>query len=182
MLTTVSEVIAQAIGLGGMACNVLSYQQKTPRGIIQFQLCGGLLFAVNYFMLGAYVGGCLNLLAVVRAVVFANKERFRGEHPAWLWGFCACYGLSYVLTFTVFGKAWSWYAGAVELLPVIGMVAMTVGFRCKEARKVRLFGLINSPSWLIYNCFSRTLGGILCEVFSLLSIGIGMLRHDRKKG
>ena len=27
----------------------------------------------------------------------------------------------------------------------------------------------------------KTLGGILCEVFSLCSIFIGMFRHDRKK-
>ncbi len=179
-MPTTYTLIAQTIGLAGMAFNVLSYQQKKQRNIILFQLFGGALFAVNYFMLGAIVGGCMNVLAVLRAVVFANKQTFRAEHPAWLWGFMTCYGLSYLLTFTSFGQPWNWYTGILELLPIIGMVALTIGFRCKNARDVRRLGLINSPAWLIYNCANLTIGGILCEVLSLGSIVIGMLRLDRR--
>lgn len=174
-------VIAQIIGLFAMAFNIFSYQQKTQRNAIAFQLGGSILFAVNYLMLGAVVGGILNAVGIVRALVFLNREKTKATHPAWLAGFTAVYLASYVLTFTVFGKEANAFNLIVEFLPVIGMAATTVSFRLTDARSIRRYGLISSPSWLVYNIVSMNLGAIICEVLSLGSIFIGMFRLDRKK-
>lgn len=174
------HLFAQGIGLVAMAFNILSYQQPSRKRVIAFQLAGGACFSVNFFLLGATVGGILNAVAVVRALVFLNKERLRADRPCWLAGFTAVYLLSYLLTFTLFGKAPTPVNLAVELLPVIGMVATTISFRYTDAKTIRRFGLISSPSWLIYNLASFAIGAILCEVLSLCSILIGMLRYDRK--
>ena len=176
------EIAAQLVGIVAMAFNILSYQQKTQKGVIGFQLFGSMLFAVNYFLLGATVGGILNLVGTVRAVVFLNREKTHAEHPAWLVGFTAVYLLSYLLTFTVFQKVPTVFNLIVEFLPVIGMTATTVSFRLKDAATIRRFGLISSPSWLVYNIVNFSIGAICCEVLSLGSILIGMLRLDRGKG
>ena len=110
-------LIAQAIGIVAMAFNIFSYQQNTRGGAITCQLFGGLLFAVNFFMLGATVGGVLNVLAVIRAIVYLNKEKLHAAHPAWLIGFIAAYVLTYILSFTVFGKAPTALNFVLELLP-----------------------------------------------------------------
>ena len=70
---------------------------------------------------------------------------------------------------------------AIESLPVIGMTALNVGFRLKKASDIRKCGLVSSPAWLIYNIAAGSLGAILCEIFTLLSIFIGMLRHDKPR-
>ena len=67
----------------------------------------------------------------------------------------------------------------LEILPVIGMTALSVGFRMKSASAIRKLGLISSPAWLIYNISVGSWGATLCEAFTLLSIFIGMLRHDK---
>lgn len=175
------ELIAQAIGILAMAFNIFSYQQKQQKRVIAFQLVGGLLFSVNFFLLGAMVGAILNVVAVVRAVVFLQKEKLHSNHPAWLLGFTAVYFASYFLTFTVFGKSATAGNLIIELLPVIGMVATTISFRFTDAKTIRRYGLISSPCWLIYNIASFSVGAIICEVLSLCSILIGMLRLDRKK-
>ena len=175
------EIIAQAIGLLAMAFNILSYQQKTRNRAIAFQLCGGALFAVNFFLLGAIVGSILNVIAAIRAIVFLNKEKLKADHPAWLVGFTATYILSYVLTFTAFGKEPTAFNLIVEFLPVIGMTATTISFRLSDAKAIRKYGLISSPSWLIYNIANFAIGAICCEVLSLISIVIGMIRLDRKQ-
>lgn len=174
------DIIAQAVGIVAMAFNILSYQQKTQRQVIAFQLFGSALFAVNYLMLGAMVGGILNVIGIVRALVYLNKERLRADRPIWLAGFTAAYLTAYVLTFTAFGKAPTFYNLYIEFLPVIGMTAITISFSMKDAKAVRRFGLISSPSWLIYNIASFSIGAIACEVLTLGSILIGMLRLDRK--
>ena len=173
------EWIAQVIGIFAMAFNILSYQQKTRHLAIAFQLVGAALFAVNFFMLGAVVGGILNAVAFIRAIIFLNKEKLHADKPVWLVGFTAVYLASYVLTFTVFGKEPTAANLIIEFLPVIGMTATTISFRLTDAKAIRRFGLISSPSWLIYNIANLAVGAICCEVLSLCSIVIGMLRLDR---
>ena len=175
------EIAAQAVSIVAMAFNIFSYQNKRQRGVILFQLFGSGLFAVSFFILGAFVGGLLNLIGVVRAIVFMNKEKLRTHHPLWLIGFVTVYLLSYLLTFTVFGKEPTAAHLIVEFLPVVGMTATTISFQREKAATVRRYGLISSPSWLVYNVVSGSLGAILCEVFSLISILIGIWRLDIQK-
>jgi len=175
------ELIAQIIGIAAMAFNILSYQQKTRSGAIAFQLVGASLFAINFLLLDAVVGGLLNVIGAIRSIVFLNKEKLRADHPAWFAGFTAAYLASYILTFTLFAKEPTAVNLIVEFLPVIGMVALTISYRQSDAKAIRRFGLISSPSWLIYNIANLSIGAICCEVLSLGSIIIGILRLDRSQ-
>ncbi len=175
------QFIGQVVGIAAMAFNILSYQQKNQKTVIGFQFFGSVLFAVNFLMLGALVGGILNIIGIVRACVFMNKEKIHAEKPVWLWGFIAAYLVTYVLTFTLFGTPVTALNLLIEALPVIGMTAITLGFRMTDAKAVRRMGLISSPSWLVYNIANGSIGAICCEVITLGSILIGMFRLDRKK-
>lgn len=174
------EIIAQIIGIVAMAFNILSYQGKKQSTVIALQLFGGLLFAVNFLMLGAVVGGILNIIATIRAVIFLFKEKLKAEKLFWLYGFIAIYIVVYILNFTVFGKEVTIKNLLIEVLPVVGMIALSVGFRLKNASDIRKTGLISSPAWLIYNLVVGSYGAIICESITIISIFVGMIRHDRK--
>ena len=175
------EITAQIIGIVAMIFNIGSYQQKSQRAIITWQLFNTTLFTINFFMLGAYTGALLNAIGIIRAVVFLNKEKLKTDHISWLIGFITVYILSYVLTFTVFKKDFTWGNAIVESLPVIGMTATTLAFRSKTAQSTRLFGLISAPTWLVYNIFAKSIGATLCAAFCLISILVGYARLDRKQ-
>lgn len=174
------ELVAQIIGVFAMAFNIWSYQQKSQKYIIALQLVGSALFTVHFFMLNAYMGALLNAVGIVRAIVFLHKAKLKSDHVLWLIAFIVVYALSYILTFSVLGKELTALNALVEILPVIGMTATTFAFRCKTAKNTRLLGLVSSPSWLIYNVVSLSIGAICCEVFSLISIIVGFFRLDRK--
>lgn len=175
------EIVAQAISIAAMAVYFLSYQQKKQRNAIFFQLIATSLFSVSFFMLGAMMGAILNLISAVRAVLFMYKKQLKTDNNIWLVGFMAVYALSYVLSFTLFGKEFTTLNAIIEILPVIGMVATTFGFRAKSARAVRISGLVNEPVWFVYNVYSFSIGAIACNVFSICSILIGMFRLDKDK-
>ena len=175
------EIVAQAIGIVAMLFNIISFQMKTQRGVIFCQLCGGMLFTINFFMLGATVGGILNAIAVFRAVVFMFKDKFRADHILWLIGFVVLYLTSYVLTFTVFNKDAKAIDYVLEVFPVVAMTAQSVAFRRGDAKTIRLLGLISSPSWLVYNIYYVAVGAIVCEAVSIVSIIVGILRYDIKR-
>ncbi len=174
------QIIAQAIGILAMAFNILSYQGKKQKTVIALQLCGAGLFSVNYLMLGATVGGILNIIGTIRALVFLFKDKLKTDRLPWLIGFILSYIAVYVLNFTVFDKEITAYNLIIELLPVVGMVALNIGFRLKNAADIRKCGLVSSPAWLIYNITVGSWGAIICEMLTLISIFVGMFRHDKK--
>ena len=176
------DIIAQVIGLVAMTFNIFSYQQKKKGTVIAFQFFGALFFSVNFFMIGGTIGGILNVVAAIRAIVFVNKDRFHAEHIAWQIIFFFIFGLSYVSTFVIFKTPFDPFHALIEFLPVIGLGATTISFRYHDSAMIRRFALISSPSWLIYNVVNFTLGGIVCEALSLVSvlIGIASLDNNRK--
>jgi len=175
------EIVAQVIGVFAMIANCLGYQMRKKNSIIFCQLLGSVLFAVNFFMIGAYAGAILNVVAVVRAIIYMNSERTRADHVAWLIGFSVIYLLSYAAVFTIFKKPPTILNLVFELLPVIAMIATTFSFRHKEARVVRAFGMVSSPLWLAYNIYSLSFGAIVCESINIVSIIVGIIRFDLKK-
>lgn len=175
------DVFVQGISIIAMIAMILSYQCKTQKSILLMQLVGEVLFAIHFLLLKAYVGCILNVVGILRAGVFYNRKKFHAEHPGWVALFSLLFFGAYVLNFNVFGADPIVKNFIVELLPVIGMIAATIGMCIGSARSTRFSFLICSPSWLIYNCFSFSIGGIICEVISLCSIFIGIYRYDIKK-
>ena len=144
-------------------------------------MAGGILFSVSFFLLGATVGALLNLVAAVRAIIFVFADKLNASHPVWLAGFFVIYVGFYILSFTVFGTKPAPVNFIMEILPVVGMTALSVGFMLKDPAKIRLSGLISSPAWLVYNIYHFSVGAIICEVISIISIFVGIYRHDRKQ-
>ena len=172
------EFWIQAIGIVAMTLNVVSFQFKSKRKLLMCICAGSALFSVNMFMLGAVTGGIMNFLGVVRSLVYVDKEKLPIPIKLVNALFILTYFISYALSFTVFGTEPSARNLILELLPIIAMSAMTVAFAGDNAKTVRLAGFINSPCWLVYNIFNNAIGGILCEVFALVSISSSLIRID----
>jgi hypothetical protein len=172
------KIIAQAVSILAMALNIISYQNKSQRAVITFQLFGGALFAVSFGLLSSWMGMLLNVLAAVRAIVYRYRKQLHANHILWLCGFVALYLLCYLATFVWFDTEPTAVNLIVEVLPVIGMTASNISFRMRGARAIRFLGLVSSPSWLAYNIVAGSVGAILCEVISLVSIAIGIWRFD----
>jgi len=174
-------IIAQVISIIGMVISFLSFQQKTKSKVISLQLISTLMFFVNMVMLGGIVGGILNLIAAIRALLFVFKDKFKADSIWWFLGFLILYVGVYVFQFTALKMQPTAKNLIIEVLPVIGIILTHIGFMCKSAKMSRLFCLINSPCWLVYNCIIFTIGGIIGESLNLISIILGIIRLDIKK-
>ena len=165
------EITAQIIGIAALVCAVISFQQKTHRNILVLQFMSATLFCIHFAMLGAYTGAVLNGIGVLRSFVFVNRGKRWADNGLWLWLFC-------ILSVAVGIFTWD---GLISILPVAGMVFTTVAFRIKTPRIVRRVAFPSSPLWLVYNVFTHSLGGVITEVISMISILTAMIRLDFKK-
>lgn len=171
------QLVVQMIGIIAMAFNILSYQGKSSRRIMLMQMAGTLLFTVHMGILGAATGAVMNLLGMLRALVYAYKEKTHADSVGWVVGFEAAYIVYYALLFACFGVQPTLGNLLLNLLPVIGMTAMTIAYYVGSARAIRMLGLISSPVWLVYNWINGSVGGVLCECITLASIIGGLLRY-----
>ena len=172
--------IAQALGIAGMTMNILSYQGKNQRSVILMQMIGATFFTANMFLLQAWSGFILNALGIVRALVYANKDKFRNI-KLWNIFFFICYGLSYLSVFIVFKTPLTFWNLIIEMLPTSAMVVSTIAFSREDAATIRKFAWYVSPAWLVYDAISLSIGGTICEAISIISILTASLRLDRKK-
>ena len=175
------DIITQAISIIAMTTYIISYSLKQKKTIIFFQCIATVFFAISFAMLGAIMGCILNVISAIRAVLFLYKDKLKTDNKIWLVGFLTLYAVIYVLVFTVFGKEFSLTNAIIELLPIIGMVATTFGFRAKTTTGVRIGGLINEPVWFVYNIISHSSGAILSNIFSIFSICFGLIRDKKGK-
>ena len=175
------ELLAQAFGIVGMIFNILVFQQKKQSNVLIFQFFAALSFAFNYLLLGAVVGGMLNLVGALRSVVFYFEKYTKSSSLAWFIFFIVAFASSYPLTFLVFKTPTTPLNFVIEILPVLAMIIATMSLRLGKARAVRAFGLVSSPMWLIYNCFSGSFGAIASEILNLISIITGIIRLDIKR-
>lgn len=175
-----NPVFAQAVGIVAMVFLVLSFQMKTPKGILLFQSIGGFLFSINFFLLGQYVGAMLNVLAFVRAILLYHKEKLHTQSNLWLMIFGVGYIGAYILTFAVFDEIFALGNAVLQCLPVLGMFCSHLALRSDKAKQIRRISLVSSVCWLIYNGLGLAIGATLCETFNIVSIFVAMARYDRK--
>ena len=174
------EIIAQGVGLLALVANVASYQIKRKERVLlcHFTVC--LLYCINFFMLGAIVGGFTNLIGVARSLVYMDRDRFHSGNPLWLVLFICLYLTAYALSFAVFGQeptAYNLIFGGVRIL---GAILLTLGYHLDGAKNIRRFSLITSPMFLIYGISVFSIGAICAEIFKMISTVIGIYRFDIK--
>ncbi len=163
------ELIAQTIGILAMVSYCLSFQVKKNAGCVAMQLLGGGLFCLHFLMLGSVGGFLMNLIGVCRAVLLLLGDR---THKPFFLGLLIALFLGGSVACVVF----SWDSSLV-FLTCAGQIVGLLGLWSRDAKKLRLaqfFG--TSPAWIVYNIINRSLGGLLCEIFNMLSIIVYFVR------
>lgn len=166
------QILTQVLGAIAMALGVLSFQAKSSGRILVWQLTANCFWCAHYFLLNAYTGACLNILAFARNTLYyfvGKKHSDKLNHVAI--GFCV---LSVAVSLMT-------YQNWLSLLPMFGTVVQTFSFAVKSANKMRLFTMIGSPFWLTYNLMSGSISGAITETFAIISMIVGMLRYRNKE-
>lgn len=162
------DIIIQMIGGFGILASIISFQCKKHHSILFFRTLNEFIFAIQYFLLGAYTGMAVNLVGCARNIIF-TKQISRNKKTT-------LSAILFCITFVVFGL--STWQGPKSLLIIFAKVLSTLAYGNKNTTIVRIIIFITSTSWLVYNYYVFSIAGMLCEAFTLCSLIIGILRLD----
>lgn len=159
-----TEIIAQIFGIMGMFFNIFSFQCKKNTHLIAVLGMGSLMFSLNYLLVGAFAGAWFNIINILLSVCVINKRTH--NNPMFVL-VCALY-----IFVSVFA-----YDGVWTLVLLFSQLAKTFAMWYKNGgfiRKTQLFCI--SPIWLINNMLVFSIGGIICEVFTIISVIVSFFR------
>ena len=162
------EILIQCIGGLGILVSVAAFQCKKHKHILNLRALSEFIFAVQYFLLGAYTGMAADRIGVLRTRIF-TRQIAAGKKTT---GSIAVFSLA----FTIFGLL-TW-EGPKSILVIVAKVLSTVAYGNQNPTVVRAIILITSSCWLVYNIYVFSLAGIACEVVTLVSLITGIIRMD----
>lgn len=165
------EIIIQALGACGILMSILSFQFKKHKPLMLLRTGNELLFGIQYMLLGAYTGMSMNFIGCVRNIIFTKMVEKKKSTV----------GMRIVLSvaFAVFSII-TW-AGYKSILIGAAKVISTFAYGSKNTSFVRVMILITSSTWLFYNAVVKSYTGCLCEILTLTSIIVGIIRLDIMK-
>lgn len=165
------ELIIQIIGIVAMFFSVFSFQMNKHKHIMLMQIVATILFGLQYFLLGAYTGMAVDIVATVRGIIFYNRDKKWAQGKIWIIIFAVAFIVSGIIT----------WQNITSLLVILAMVLNTFSFSCTRPKIVRSTILISSPLMLIYNILIGSIGGVVNEICVEISSVIGLLRYDIKR-
>ena len=162
----ITGLLAQAVSVAATAVQIGSYQVKSNKGLFIAQGIAGFLFSVSFFLLGAYTAAIINLMNILRSVLMTYGERHRRIIiPI---AMCAVYTVAVAFTYE------SWFS----LLLLAVQIGGTVSMWTADGAIIRVYQLfVCSPVWLINNVIAFSIGGIITEVFSIVSVIVSIIRY-----
>ena len=168
------EITAQAFGIVGLVFAIFSFQEKNNKKFFVKQALSGLMFAVNYLLIGAVAGALFNLTNLLRASLFKSGDRKPGKLIIVLAAYSLC------VVFSIYMTRNSILQIVLTLIIYISLEVMSYLMWLGSGKHIRYGQLfVSSPSWLVYNSFNFTLGGIICEILSIISVIVSFIRYGK---
>lgn len=170
-----TEIIAQAVGIVAMIINILAVQFKKPRQLFICRIVASFLWGVNFLLLGSPTGAIINIVNIIRSIFLLNPKTFT---KPFLWVTVILYGVAgfatmdYTLSLLLI----------LDILIILSQWVDSVGMWSNNFRNIRFCQLFAiSPVWLVHNIVVFSIGGIITEVFTIISTIIALIRFRKKQ-
>jgi len=160
--------IIQILGLGGLVIAAYAFQSNNYKHIIMFKLCSEFLFALQYFLLGAYTGMAMDLLSSVRNLIYKRKADQNQSAFRYI----------FIFSFVAITAGIATWSSIYSIIPIICKLFSTTAYGIKDPRKVRLLTLPSCLGWLLYNLLYHSAAGAVSEILTLFSILVAIKRFD----
>lgn len=165
------NIITDIVGFIGAFFNIFSFQSKKNKYLFLLQILGSFFFTLNYLMLGAVTGAVMNIVGVIRGIVFMQGEKTRKPYVIVI--LCLLIVICVILS----GYQQLAEGNFIPLLPLIGMIFPTCAMFTGNGKVIRLVQLfLGSPGWIIYNILCGAKGGVICEAFIIISTIVSIIR------
>lgn len=163
------EIIANIVGLIAVILFTVSYQFKKKSGIIICSVLSRASYVLQYVLLGAFTGAVIDLTAGIVSYCAGLVENPRFKKYSKL-----IIILSYVALLLAGILS---YENIFSILVLVGTLIEVSAFWMKSEKGVLIISLFAPPFWFAYNVYSLAIVGAAGNVFTFVSVVIGLYKY-----
>ena len=164
-------IIGQILGIIATAITFLSYQANTKKWVLIIQTSATAFTCFSYFFLGASSGLILNVVCILRNIVYFFQKEKTLSNYVWSGIFTGAMIVLGILSW----QAW------FSIVLIIALAANTVFLSLGNPQLLRKSILATSSLVIIYNLFVFSIGGLANEALAIISSIIGIIRFRKTK-
>lgn len=157
-------------GTVALFCWCLSIQGKNKKSILKLQTIANVFYCIQY-MLSAFSAGCMNLVSVIRCIVFYKYEEKEQPSPKYLLILFIAI-LAVIALFT--------YNGLLSLIPIIITMGYTYYMWQSNLNIVKIIYIVAAIVWLYYNYTVGAYASLAGNIIEIISGSIALIRGSKK--
>lgn len=161
-------VFSQIFGFTAMAIAISAYQFNKQKTIMILLTLCSTFWCMHFLCLKAYAAVAMNLINIVRNFVYGFRDK------KWAQGYVIPV-IFLIVSVAAVALTWS---NAWDMLPLIAAFFATVANWQTDTRRLRYLTYPVSASWLVYNIINRSYAGMCNEIFTIVSLTVGVVRYD----
>lgn len=160
-------LVSQIICIGGLITFVISMQQKTKEKILVLQIVSFIMYAIQYFILGAYTGMTIYLINILRNITFyvCEKKNINNKY----------FAMEFIIISVIIGVMQ--YNNIYDLLPTMTIIINILSTMQKKVIRLKYGQVLASLIWIIYDVISKAYVAGISEIIIIISVIISMLKQ-----
>ena len=166
-----SNIPAHICALIGFIFLIISTQVKEKNKILLFQSLFSFFFFLQYILLGVYSAGILNLVSLVRNIVYYKNTNKISTYSIIILTFLV--GL--ICTICDMKN----YVFIISVIPLIINLLYAYSLSKKNIVLIKKVFLVCSIIWVIYDYFVKAYVGLICNSLEMLSYVMYFIRSKK---
>lgn len=177
MEITTTYIVSQVFAILMYALLASTYYLKNRKTVLIINVLSMIAQAISFICLKAYTGLAMDVVAIIRNIVFVIDEKKNGKREQNTKKDIIILIALYIITIllSIFT-----YSGLPSLFSVFGTFLYTYSVWQKNTNTYKLLGIPTSMSWIAYNIYIKSIFGGILESIVLLCSGIGYWIAKRK--
>ena len=164
-------IAAQIMGIGALILLLLSFNKNDKKTLLKFQIISSLFYAIQYIFLAAFTGFYMNMICLIRNVIFSKYDDNNKVPIIWL---------IIVLIVIVILGIYS-YDGPISLFPTIGVFIYSISLWQKNLKITRLGEIIACMLVIVYNIKYKAIAGLISTSIEICIVFSAIYRFDIRK-
>lgn len=151
---------------------ISSIQVKKKSSILILQLLANVFYAIQYFLLGYFSTGLMNLVSVFRCYAFGMNAKKNKENS---------FLLLLIILFIIFILSLFFCNTFLGLLPVLATLLYTISTWQNNTKWLRYVYVICSVIFVVYNYIVGAYVTLVGNLFEIVSGIVSIIRFEKKK-
>jgi len=174
---TIEYIISQILTVISYMFFASTYYAKDRKKVMPLNCVGKITIMIAYFLLGAWSGVAMQIVAIVRNIAFMINEKINGKSKKID---AADVIILLIVCIVSIILALNTYQGMFSLLPIIATLMYTYAVCQKNIKTYKLLGIPIEILWTIYNIYIKSILGIALEFVMLSSCITGYVLEVKR--